>query len=137
MKKIIGLSCGKINGNCETYLKAAAMGAEEFGVETEIIRAMELKVLPCKGCHACFKTQKCVQDDDIEWILEKTMVEDAGLIVSVPTYHLRSNAYFACITDKILHVFRNNQRHETNVINKTRLAALSESAVPVMMVGRA
>ena len=26
-KKIIGLSCGKKNGNCETYLKAAAMGA--------------------------------------------------------------------------------------------------------------
>jgi len=124
MKKIIGLSCGKINGNCETLLKSAAMGAAELSVDTEIIRAMELRVLPCKGCHACFKTKKCVQDDDIEWILEKTMVEDAGLILSIPTYHLRSNAYMACITDKILHVFRNLNQHEMNVINKTRVGGI-------------
>jgi hypothetical protein len=52
-KKIIGLSCGKKNGLCETYIKAAAMGAEELGVETEIIRAQELKVEPCRACYAC------------------------------------------------------------------------------------
>jgi multimeric flavodoxin WrbA len=45
-KKIIGLSCGKKNGNSEILLKEAAMGAEEFGVETEIIRAMSLRVMP-------------------------------------------------------------------------------------------
>ena len=40
MKKIIALSCGRKNQFCETLIKAAAMGAEELGVETEIIRAM-------------------------------------------------------------------------------------------------
>lgn len=124
MKKIIGLSCGKINGNSETLLKAAAIGAAEYGIETEIIRAMELNVLPCKGCQACFKTQKCVANDDIEWILQKTMVENAGLIVSVPTYHIRANSYFMCINDKILHIFRSTAGHEMNIIHKDRVGAI-------------
>ena len=39
IKKIIGLSCGSEKGNCETLLNAAAIGASEFGIETEIIQA--------------------------------------------------------------------------------------------------
>jgi multimeric flavodoxin WrbA len=45
-KKIVGLSCGRKNSNSEHFLKAALMAAEEEGVETEIIRAMDHKVLP-------------------------------------------------------------------------------------------
>jgi multimeric flavodoxin WrbA len=110
MKKIIGLSTGRKNGNSEALLKAAAMGAVELGVETEIIRAMELRVLPCKGCFACsissnVNVKPCMLDDDVCWILEKTMVEDAGLIVSVPCYHLRANGYFQAIAERTNHVF--------------------------------
>jgi multimeric flavodoxin WrbA len=39
MDKIIGLSFGRKNGNCEVFLKAALMAAEEGGIESEIIRA--------------------------------------------------------------------------------------------------
>ena len=130
-KKIIGLSCGSKNGNCETYLKAAAMGAEEFGVETEIIRAMELKVLPCRGCGGCnpkdkpfditrVHTGKCVLKDDVEWILQKTMVEDAALIIGVPCYHIRANGYLMCINDRMLPFFR----RDPSVLNKTRVGAI-------------
>jgi multimeric flavodoxin WrbA len=125
-KKIIALSCGTKNGNCETYIKAAAMGAEEFGVETEIIRAMELKVLPCRGCGGCspkgqpFHTGKCILKDDVEWILQKTIVEDAALIMGVPCYHLRANGYFMCISDRMLPFFR----RDPSVLNKTRVGAI-------------
>ena len=54
-RKIIAMSCGSKNGFCESYIKAAAIGAEEFGVETEIIRASELTVKPCRACHTCEK----------------------------------------------------------------------------------
>ena len=74
-KKIIGLSCGRKNANCEALLKEAAMGAEEFGVETEIIRASELRIKPCTGCNTCImslskgKLTRCpVKDDDAPWI---------------------------------------------------------------------
>jgi len=111
MKKIIGLSTGRKNGNSECLLKAAAMGAAEIGVETEIIRAMDLRVLPCKGCFACaidsesnMVAKNCVLDDDVDWILEKTMVEDAALIVATPCYHLRANAYLMAIAERSNHV---------------------------------
>jgi multimeric flavodoxin WrbA len=120
MKKIIALSCGRKNGNCETLVKEAAMGAEELGVATEIIRAMDLRVLPCKGCMACRKTDKCILDDDVDWILEKTLVEDCALIVAAPVYHLRSNAYLMAITERLNHFLSSKDRQITK---KNRVGA--------------
>jgi flavone/flavonol reductase len=121
MKKIIGLSCGRKNGFCESLLKEAAMGAEELGIKTEIIRAMSLKVLPCKACGACYATGKCVLNDDVDWILEKTCVEDAALIVSVPCYHIRANGYFICITERMIHTFL---KRNYEILKKTRVGAI-------------
>ncbi|MBN1366483.1 MAG: flavodoxin family protein [Dehalococcoidales bacterium] len=120
MKKIIGLSCSSKNGNTETLLIAAAMGAAELGVETEIIRAMTLKVQPCTGCNACWKTGKCVHKDDVDWILKKTCLEDAGLIVAVPCYHIRANGYFACIHEKMNHLFD----ADINILKKTKVGGI-------------
>jgi multimeric flavodoxin WrbA len=120
VKKIIGLSCGRKNGNCEFLLKEAAMGAAELGVETEIIQAMQLKVLPCRGCEACDETGKCVLKDDVEWIMQKTMIEDCGLIVAVPVYHLRANGYFMSISERTGHIFKKNP----DVMKKTRVGAI-------------
>jgi multimeric flavodoxin WrbA len=126
-KKIIGLSCGRKNGNSEILLKEALMGAEELGVESEIIRAMELRVKPCTGCESCSiamargKESRCaIKDDDVPWILEKTVVEDCGLIVSGPLYHLRPNSYFEAIHERMLPtMFRHPE-----VLKKTRVGAI-------------
>lgn len=126
-KKIVSLSCGRLNGNSEILLKEACMGAEELGVETEIIRAMELRVKPCTGCEACSmamargKESRCaIKDDDVPWILEKTLVEDCGLIVSSPLYHLRANSYFEIIGERMLPtMFRN-----PGILKKTRVGGI-------------
>jgi len=126
-KKIIGLSCGRKNGNSEILLKEAVMGAKELGVESEIIRAMELRVKPCTGCESCSiamargKESRCaIKDDDVPWILEKTVVEDCGLIVSGPLYHLRPNSYFEAIHERMLPtMFRHPE-----VLKKTRVGAI-------------
>ena len=126
-KKIIGLSCGRKNGNSEILLKEALMGAEELGVESEIIRAMELRVKPCTGCESCSiamsrgKEARCaIKDDDVPWILEKTVVEDCGLIVSGPVYHLRANSYFEAIHERMLPtMFRHPE-----ILKKTRVGAI-------------
>jgi multimeric flavodoxin WrbA len=127
IKKIIGLSCGRKNGNSEILLKEALMGAEELGVASEIIRAMELRVKPCTGCESCSiamsrgKEARCaIKDDDVPWILEKTLVEDCGLIVSAPVYHLRANSYFEMIHERMLPtIFRHPE-----VLKKTRVGAI-------------
>lgn len=126
-KKIIGLSCGRKNGNSEILLKEALMGAGELGVESEIIRAMDLRVKPCTGCESCSiamargKEVRCaIKDDDVPWILEKTLVEDCGLIVSGPVYHLRANSYFEIIHERMLPtMFRHPE-----VLKKTRVGAI-------------
>ncbi|HJX04058.1 MAG TPA: hypothetical protein VJ488_05825 [Dehalococcoidia bacterium] len=63
MKKIIGLSTGLKNGNCEILLKEAAMGAEELGIPMEIIRAQDFKITrhvsaagPARKLAAAFRT---------------------------------------------------------------------------------
>jgi multimeric flavodoxin WrbA len=120
VKKIIGLSCGIKNGNCEILLKEAAMGAEEFGIKTEIIRAITLKVEPCRACWGCQKTGKCVLKDDSEWIMEKTFLEDNALILSVPVYHLRATGVFMSITEKINHHFQKDD----NLLKRTKVGAI-------------
>lgn len=128
-KKIIGLSCGRKNGNSEILLKEAMMGAEEIlsGIETEIIRAMDLRIKPCRGCQACGgpgidrKDMKCViEDDDVEWVLEKTMVEDAALVISFPAYHLQINGHLKMITDRSNHIFI----QKPEVLIKNRIGAI-------------
>ncbi|MCL4371251.1 MAG: flavodoxin family protein [Chloroflexi bacterium] len=103
-QKIIGLSCGRKHGNSEHFLKAALMAAEEEGVESQIIRAMDLKVLPCNSCWACLKSGRCAKDD-VDWILEQTLLSDAAVIVSAPVYHLRSCSYLMIIAEKTNHLF--------------------------------
>jgi len=106
-RKIVGLSCGRPNGNCETLLRAAAMAAEELGATTEIIRAAELDIRRCRGCDSCLnayfegKSAKCPVKDDVAWVLDKTVAEDCALILSIPVFYLRSNALFMCITERL------------------------------------
>jgi len=130
-QKIIGLSCGRKDGNNEILLKEALMAAEEMGVESEIIRAMDLRVKPCRGCEACTmsmgqgKEPECaIKDDDVPWILDRVCVEDCALIVSLPTYHLRANGYFEIINERMLPVLMKHPE----IIKKTRVGAIISAA---------
>lgn len=124
--KVIGLSTGRINGNCEILLKEALTACEELGAKTELIRAMELDLRPCKGCESCTmaiargEKARCVIDDDAPWLLEKVILEDAALIIGVPTYHLRTNGYFEIICDRMLPVLLNNP----HVLKKEKVGAI-------------
>ncbi|MFC1945746.1 flavodoxin family protein [Chloroflexota bacterium] len=129
-KKVIALSCGRKNGNGELLLKEALMAAEELGVAHEIIHAMDLRVKPCRGCETCTMAMargeeaRCsIRDDDMEWILERTLVDDAALIVACPVYHQRANGYFEIINERMLPtMFRHPE-----ILKKTRVGAIISS----------
>ena len=74
------------------------MGAEEFGVDTEIIRAATLDV----------NVLEANANDDVNWINEKTLLDDAALICAVPCYHIRANALFYAINERMAAIFRKN-----------------------------
>jgi len=127
VKKIIGLSCGRKNGNSETLLKEACMAAEELGIESEIIRAMDMNVKPCRGCEACSiraakgEEIRCsITDDDMPWLLEKTIVEDCALIVSAPIYFYTINGYLKIITERMIPPMLRNPE----TVRKTRVGAI-------------
>jgi len=89
-KYITALSCGSDSGYCETFLSAAAMGAAEFGIETELIKAAGLNVNVLEGN----------PDDDVPWIHEKTTYADCAVIVAVPCYTIRANALLYAINER-------------------------------------
>ena len=131
-KKIVGLSCGRRNSNSELLLKAALMAAEEEGCETEIIRAMDHKVTPCNSCWTCMKTGKCAKDD-VDWILEQTLLGDAGIIISAPVYHLRACSYLMIIAEKTNHMFSRKEGSS----NASAQARPSPWAAPATTAGPA
>lgn len=120
------MSTGRIGGNSEILLKEALITCEALGAETELIRAMELDLRPCRGCESCTmaiargEKAKCTIDDDAPWLLEKIILEDAALIISVPTYHLRTNGYFEIICDRMLPVLLSN----LHVLKKEKVGAI-------------
>ena len=54
--RIIGLSCGRRNGNNELLLKHAMTQARAVsGAELEIIRLQDLELKDCIGCETCMR----------------------------------------------------------------------------------
>jgi len=93
-KTITALSFGSKNGQCETFLRAAAVGAGELGVKTELIRVVECNVQHLEARAA----------DDVNWIHEKALLEDTALITAVPCYHIRANALLYTVNERMLGV---------------------------------
>ena len=79
-------------GQCETFTRAAAIGAGELGIPTEIIQAATLDVNVLEGN----------PDDDVSWIHERTLLDDVALICAVPCYHIRANSLFYAINERML-----------------------------------
>ncbi len=105
--KMLGLTCGSKNGNCEILIKSALMGAEELGMEVELLRMSDLDIKPCIACGlmACQATSKgprgCVFKDDGPFLYEKVMECDA-MIFSAPVYTKTPPGQLKAIGDRIL-----------------------------------
>jgi len=103
--KLLGLTCGRKMGCSEILLKEALMGAEELGIDVEILRLLDLDVKPCRLCKTCLWQQKgpekCVIKDDAPFLWNKVMECD-GLIISAPVYTLTPPGYLKMIGDRAL-----------------------------------
>jgi multimeric flavodoxin WrbA len=106
--KLLGLACGRRNGNSEMLLKEALMGAEEVGVEVELLRLLDLDIRPCIGCKVCLRQQggleKCAVKDDSVFFFNHFMDAD-GLIVAAPVWTLTPPGYYIHVRDRALGPF--------------------------------
>lgn len=91
--KILGVSFGRKDHNCDIVTKQALMAAREAGAEVKFINTMNMVIGHCKGCGACSASRdrgkqiKCVLRDDY-LTLEEAILDADGVIVAAPIYAL-------------------------------------------------
>lgn len=103
--KLLGFSCGRRNGNTEILIKEALMGAEEMGIEVELLRMLDLQVSPCRFCKRCLVWEEgpeaCVIKDDAPFVFN-TLMDCDGIILGAPVYALTPPGYLKAIEDRVL-----------------------------------
>lgn len=105
--KVLGISFGRVNSNCDILCKEALFGAKDAGADVEIkfINTMKLNIGRCKGCGACSaalehgKDNVCVVKDDFQ-MLEDEVREADAIIVACPVYVLQPCGQFKDFTDR-------------------------------------
>jgi len=103
--KILGITCGRPNGNCEILTKEALMAAEELGAEVELLRLNDFEIRSCSGCHGCHKARPngltdCIWDDDFPTFIEHYLDAD-GVIIATPIYIWRPAGNIRVVADRI------------------------------------
>lgn len=100
--KILGISCGRKDGNSELLLKIALREAAQQGVEVEYLRLQDHYVQQCAGCELCSNSDNWPDgkfpesgylcryqrdSDHLTYIVERVQAAD-GIILSTPIYNL-------------------------------------------------
>lgn len=88
-------------GNSDLLCDEFIRGAEEAGHSVEKISLREWDIHPCRACYACFRTGRCVQQDDMAAILQKAEKSDV-LVLATPTYFLTMSGQMKVFIDRLL-----------------------------------
>jgi multimeric flavodoxin WrbA len=102
MKKALILSGSpRKGGNSDTLCDEFAKGALEAGNEVEKIRLAEKEIGYCTACYACKENHQCIQNDDMEEILDK-MVNADVIVLATPVYFYTMCAQMKTLIDRTL-----------------------------------
>ena len=116
MKRVLILSASpRKNGNSDILYKQFMRGAEEAGHSVEQIYLYDKKIGFCRACYACFKTGKCVLQDDMSDILEKIQSADI-LVIATPTYFMTMNGMLKNTIDRFLPKWQSLGGHDVYLI---------------------
>lgn len=91
--KILAISMGRKDHNCDILAKHALMAAKETGAEVKFVNTMNMTIGHCKGCGACSKMRdngkqiKCILKDDY-LSLENDILDADGIVLVTPVYSL-------------------------------------------------
>ena len=85
--KVVGIvGSPRRGGNTEILTQMALDEIQNEGIETELIRLVEKRILPCDGCRGCVETGECHIKDDFASVFMK-MKEADGIILASPVYY--------------------------------------------------
>lgn len=111
MKRVLGVSCGTVNGNNEALLKEA-MKAISANCEAEcvIVRLQEMLIKPCIGCQACIYTKlngnydfRCSTPVSKEhmYAFEQECRKADAIIFSAPIYNMMPPGQLITLMNKL------------------------------------
>lgn len=105
-KKILIISSTpRKNGNSDVLCDAFMQGAQEAGNEVEKIRLADSDIKYCTGCCTCIrKSGSCVQNDDMNEILEKILAADV-LVLASPVYFHSFNGHMKTFMDRVCPIY--------------------------------
>lgn len=107
--RVLAFACSpRRHGNSETLLDYLLESmAEEDGTGIEKLALTEITINPCRGCNACEKLNRCVQNDDLNFVLEKIIEADI-VILAAPIYCMGICAQAKALVDRA-QVFRSRK----------------------------
>ncbi len=100
MKIIIVNGSNRKNGATATILNEMYRNLKLYpDVEAEVVNVADLHMNYCAGCCSCYRTGKCIYEDDAEKLSEK--IEEAdGVVFGSPTYACNVSAQMKVIIDR-------------------------------------
>ena len=111
-------------GNTELLVEAFAKGAERQH-QVEVVSVRDVKVNPCMGCNACFKSDGiCAQKDDMAVIYEKMSQADM-LVIASPVYFYGLSAQLKAVIDRL-----HNPVRDSFPIQKMALLLVGAATLP-------
>ena len=96
-------------GNTAIALQTMAKEFVAQGIEAEIVQVGNKAIRGCVACGSCFKTGKCVFDDEINELAPKFEEAD-GLVVGSPVYYASANATLVACLDRLFYSTRFDKR---------------------------
>jgi multimeric flavodoxin WrbA len=98
--KVLGLfGSPRKGGNTEILLEEALKGAAMEGAEVERLHLTDFTITPCKECHGCDNTGKCVILDDMQRIYPKLLEADI-IILASPIFFYGITAWAKALVDR-------------------------------------
>ena len=111
-------------GNTELLAEAFAKGAAAHH-HVEVVSVRDVKVNPCLGCNACFKSNGvCAQKDDMTILYEKMSQADM-LVIASPVYFYGISAQLKTFIDRF-----HNPIRDTFHIKKMALLLVGAASLP-------
>lgn len=114
--RVIGISGSpRKKGNTNTLVSEILAGAAEAGASTSKVLLEDLDIRPCKGCFACSKTHRCIQDDDMNELA--TQLSDHSVwVLGTPIYWWGPTAQFKAFIDRWVSISRSTFRGKKAIL---------------------
>ncbi len=125
MKKLLIINGSpRKNGSDAKVCEAASKIAADHGYESETVWVYDLDIKGCRACMACKKTQRCVQKDCMNDILDKIREADM-LLFATPVYFLSETGPFRTFMDRMYPLMlMNPDRTVTSFIGNVKKASI-------------